>query len=721
MARYRFNLNNGTESRICYPRWKDDTAISYTYETQQMFRRAQLSTNIVFVGSDYDWIEATDFEAEFNVQIEVDWNGSGTYQAYWSGMFHKTDCTFNADNKTVTVKPNTKDRYNTILAGLDKEFDLIKLTPAIQPIHLKRRPLLQIYTAGEEVVSCFLSTMTWEQECDAVTSRGRITGTFHFGRIGQYADFTFGDNTFVGTVQQRNGQGEWNDYGNNGTYQMNYYQEVRFDPETSSLSWYNGLRVYLLGTQTLIWEYDQTSDFQAYTPIPDEFTMVAKASGYQNVQVQQTKSDIYGRWCVAADMEGAYSISQEDILPYNRNYKYCVPYSGDDIIQMTYNAQEQPTEWGIRDDGMYYVKPMEDTFAYRYYPVARSQWRNSSLWYLHTIFMENTEATMRVDTLLRDAFTLEAVIKALLHEIDPTIQFEGTQSYSRFLFGRNPLFGDAWGRLAVTPKSNILVAEYTQPARKAEITLGSVLKMLCNACGCYWYINDANQFIIEHISWFKNGGSYSGQQAIGIDMTGVVNTRNGKPIIMGTNEYSYDKLEMPERYEYSWADDTTMDFKGEPIEVVSKYVEAGKIEEINIADFNSDIDYMMLNPSTVSEDGFALMCCDVVNGEYSLTINNVDAYLTKCQNWQLSMKQLQPAFLISDMPSWHIKVWGEATTAKGIQRKKKQKINIPIGNTEPNVQLLVKTGVGVGEIEQMEISLTSRMAKTILRYDTTQQ
>ena len=50
-----------------------------------------------------------------------------------------------------------------------------------------------------------------------------------------------------------------------------------------------------------------------------------------------------------------------------------------------------------------------------------------------------------------------------------------------------------------------------------------------------------------------------------------------------------------------------------------------------------------------------------------------------------------------------------------------KKIDIPVGSTEPNMQLLVQTGVGVGEIQQMDIKLTSRMAKTTLRYDTTQQ
>jgi hypothetical protein len=52
---------------------------------------------------------------------------------------------------------------------------------------------------------------------------------------------------------------------------------------------------------------------------------------------------------------------------------------------------------------------------------------------------------------------------------------------------------------------------------------------------------------------------------------------------------------------------------------------------------------------------------------------------------------------------------------------KEQKIDIPVGSVEPNMQLLVRTGIGVGEIKNMSIKLASRMAKTTLRYDTTQQ
>ena len=53
-------------------------------------------------------------------------------------------------------------------------------------------------------------------------------------------------------------------------------------------------------------------------------------------------------------------------------------------------------------------------------------------------------------------------------------------------------------------------------------------------------------------------------------------------------------------------DDVTTAFEGLPIDVLSKYVTAGKIEDINISNFTSDVDMMMLNPGEMSKDGFGL-------------------------------------------------------------------------------------------------------------------
>ena len=165
------------------------------------------------------------------------------------------------------------------------------------------------------------------------------------------------------------------------------------------------------------------------------------------------------------------------------------------------------------------------------------------------------------------------------------------------------------------------------------------------------------------------------------------------------------------------------------IEVISTFVEESKIEEVNIGNFNADIDYLLLNPNNVSQDGFALMCCTLNNqGVYTLSFQEVtfgedlwagaQAYTVRLQNYQLAMCFLQPKFLISDMPSYRIKVNGAISSALGIQRKKKQTISIPVGTTDGNNDQLVKTSIGNGEVERATINLSSRMAKIQLRYDT---
>lgn len=731
IPQYTFKLNNGVTDvkRNVYPVWKEDLTLDWAYESNQMFRRSSLSGNLTFVGDDYDYIVGTPFENTFTLEIYVSYDNGGYSTLYWSGVFHWTDCTVNVDDRSVKVKPETRDRYSKILAGMDKEYDLIKLNPAAQPVTVTRRPMIQVYVPGQSVMNCFLQGMQWEQDCSSVTSNHDLTEDYHFGKVGDFVELTFTGTvpqylteTFIGTWPNTLASGEWRTFQNSqNVYFITCFQDGLLE---------KGMRIYSESNPTtVLWEWKQivySPGESSWNDIPSPITFTSKRSGVADLTAEWLSTPTYARWLLAVDRFGnndAYDIPEDDIVTNNRNYRYCYPFGYDGLIKMSYNHSNYPTEWGIRPDGEYYVQPDASLDVIKYLPVSRSMWGYASLWFCETEATIQLEVSGRKETLLRDAFTLEAVINALLGEIDPTILFDGTQIYSRFLYGTNPLLlSGVWGRLVMTPKSNILVAEYTQPARKAPITLGQVLEMLKKACGCYWFINDANQLIIEHVSWFKNGGSYSGTQAIGIDITSATNTRNGKALSFGTNEYHFDKTDMAERYQYEWMDDTTDIFKGEAIEVLSSFVNEGKIEEVNIAGFNPDLDYMMLNPSGVSEDGFALMNCTVTNNDYVVPIGNMSGLTPDTyQNWVMIMPSLQQAFLISDMPSWNIKVNGQATVAKGIQRKKKQTVPIPLGYIDPNIQLLVETGVGVGEITKMNINLSSRTAKTEIAYDTTQQ
>ena len=731
MIDYTFYMTDGTLTVQCHPIWKDDMAVEYAYENRQQFMRAALSSELTFIREDYTWIMQHTIEDKITLTIQMSYNGAAAVQAF-SGSFHLTDCTINVDDGKIKVKPQTDDRYNKILAGLDKEYDLIKLAPAIQPVEITRRPLLQIYTKDETVVSCFLSSMAWEQDVviDDASARA-LRNDYHFGEIGNYVEIVCNAQItglvapFTGQWNHGDATGQWTDFSNTeGIYRIDYFQEETHLGD-DNFQFTNGLRIYPVNGNDLQWEYKQSvygTAGHGFSDIPSSITFTPYGSQAADVAATTSETAIFGRYLVAAENLGSYPVPEDDICQYNRNYRYCFPYTEQDVIVMSSDYSTDPTQWGLRPDGKYYQKPAPTMTAFDYHPVARTTWNLASKWCKVNSNTIGIERDKRYEYTLRDAYTLEAVISALLAQIDPTITFSNNQLYSVFLYGTNPIY-PYMGKLVMTPKTNVTIAEYTQPAQKAPITLGQVFNMLRDALGLYWFIDDNNHLKIEHLVWFKNGGTYSGTQAVGIDLTSMVVARNGKTLDYAKGEYKFDKIDMPERYQYEWGDATTDVFKGNPIEVLSTYVREGNIEEVAVSNFNPDLDYLMLNPSDVSADGFALLCCNVSGGDYSVPImtDYIGGVQTDIQNYLLAFYALIPGVLTYDMPAWSIKVNGSTTTAKGIQRKKQQSVGVPMDGGVPNTNQLVKTSLGNGQIKKMSLRLTSRYTKIDLVYDTAEQ
>jgi hypothetical protein len=393
-----------------------------------------------------------------------------------------------------------------------------------------------------------------------------------------------------------------------------------------------------------------------------------------------------------------------------------MPFKDFDIQQSSRTSQT-PTEWGRNDQGYYFLPP-DDTNAW--YPVGRSQWVNTSVWVLYDNTLDAYEVAGYKEFTIKDAFPLWSVIKVLLAKIAPDISHSNTSAYSQFFYG-NQTPSMMYGSLVcIAPKSNIIVGEYQEPAMKAPITLATVLDMLRDVYACYWYIDGNNRFVIEHIRFFKNGGSYAaGSQTIGYDLTTLKN-RNGKRWEYGLFKYSFDKENMPARYEYSWMDEVTKLFKGNPINIKSKFVQEDKVEEITIANFTSDVDYMLMAPEMCSKDGFALLQPTMSGGVLKLPITGttIGAYTYYLQNDLVSMYILQDLLLTYDMPSKTIEVNGTIRTADGIQRSKKQEVTFPSGNDDPDVLKLVKTAIGNGEYDKLSVNISSRMVKATLKYDT---
>lgn len=730
--KYRFFLQIGEDGtkQTVRPNYKDDLTLDYELETNQRFYRAKLSGKINFVRADYDIINDAPFDSEFFLYIEKSDDWGQTYNQYYKAKFMKTDCTFNDDDKLVTVQPETIDQYNDVLAGLEKEYNLIELTPQIEFLTIRKRPLIQIYSPGDSIVSCFLGGTNWEQDANVTTDQKTLIGTYHFALCNILKEIYITPNNGFPAIISGLYTGRMVTGSSVDTFQGKLYPEL-------NVNYYiyiaqkrvGGLPIGAVAVEirkqsddTAMFRYTKTST-SPFDTLEFNLTAVEGSGARGKMHASMKSYNIYARYLLDVekiDNLNTYPLPSEDIVDNNRNYRRVIGYAID-VAFISNNFSDTPTEWGLADNGKYFAPPYS-IYGQTFYPIARSTWRYASLWFGFYLMDWILEENVRKAYTLRDAFTLSSCINVLLKEFAPGITHEATPEYSQFLYNtNNPISGQSF-KLLISQKSNIINGEYKTPAQKAPITLQQIMTMLRDIYKCYWYIEDG-KFKIEQVSWFRNGGSYGYNPIIDYDLTQLENVRNGKKITFATSEYSFDKVEMPERYQFEWMDDVTTPFEGLPIEITSKYVTAGKIEEINISNFTSDIDLMLLNPGAISSDGFALFAAVTPSGggqlELPFTKQTVDGVEYFLQNGYLAFINIQPTYWVYDMPARNFKINNSPDYAMGgLERKKKQTLNFPAGTTDPNPMQLVKTYIGNGQVDKLSVNLCSRNIKATLKYDT---
>ena len=712
---------------IVHPNYKDDLAKEYELETNQRFYRAKLSGKLSFIRDDYDYINNKPFDTTFLLLIEKSNDGGKTWTSYYSGQFMKTDCTFIDYDKKVTVQPDTIDEYNDVLAGLEKEYNLITLAPAIQRITINKRPLIQIYVPGDSIVSCFLGGTNWEQDANATTDQNALVRTYHFALCNILKEIQITSHgspaVISGLYTGRMATGATPGVFTGNLYpelNVNYYififqQTIDGTPFGIAL-----VEIRRRSDDVAMFRY-QKATTAPFDTLEFDLTAVEGSGATGTMHADMKSYNIYARYLCDVETIGdlnTYPLPTDDIVDNNRNYRRAIGYAID-VAFISNNFSDTPTEWGLADNGKYFAPPYS-IYGQTFYPIARSTWRYASLWFGFYLMDWILEEQARKAYTLRDAFPVASCISVLLNQIAPGIKHEATAEYSQFLYGSsNPISGLTF-RLLVSQKTNIINGEYQQPAQKAPTTLQQFTNMLRDCFKCYWYI-DGGKFKIEHIQFFKNGGSYGGGAIISRDLTKEINLRNGLPWAFNTSEYSFDKVDLAERYQFEWMDDVTTPFEGLPIQVISKYVTPGKIEEINISNFTSDIDMMLLNPGNMSSDGFALFAAvpPTSGSQWILpftrqTINGVEYFL---QNGYLAFINLQSPYWMYDLPARRVSVNGSEVYAYGIERKKKQTFSFP-ATDDPNPMQLIKTYIGNGQVDKLSVNLHSRSIKATLKYDT---
>lgn len=642
--RWFLSSDNGETKQRVYPIYKGDLALDYELESGQQFHRAKLSGKIDFVGEDYDWIMSQDLENDtIKVYLQVSYDNLATKSLYWQGHFTLTDMEVNADDKRIVVQPQVDDKYSTLLNGIETEYDLIRdLSPTKSTLNLVKGSIMQIAVAKGLTSSYFFNDYidsvqgvdVWQEDTATDATSSNIMSTFKFGVGGRTISM------IVTPVADSNGDMPDEDiagtyvgvFNNNSQYMLcelfnqsndsGYYIKYQYGLDaTTTTNLYDGDNNLLYqGVAVYHAEIYQASITLTSQSASAKGKLVINSTPYVFYTRLLTDTDA-NTLTIMGDTINVESRPLEDITAYSLNYKKLATLADNfmDYVaissRVTSSEIQNKTIYGRNSNGDYWLPPTDNQF---YLPVAQTLWSgNTSLWVYANGSAVEVEAAQK-DYRLNDAYNIADVISALLQKIDPTITHQATTDYSQFLYGVNPI-SETNERLFITPKSNVLSSEYSQAAQKGVITLKMVLDMLAKVYQCYWWVDDSNRLRIEHISYLMQGNSYTtgSTASVGVDLTTLLNTRNGKAWDYNKNSWTYEKYDMPERIVFKWMDDDVSNiFEGYPIVLQSPFIEKAKKDEQSVSNFTTDIDRMLAVPSAFSKDGFAMITATNLNDEY---------------------------------------------------------------------------------------------------------
>ena len=580
---YTFKLDNN----ICNPLYSESLGIKYNRVQDQAFYTKELDGELSFMGADYAYIMSKPFDTEFTVDIYKD------NELYFTCYFSRVDCSEDRDNHIIRAKAVPRDNTDDILNGYDTEHNILKLAPVLNKIQYDKRPVLQIYSPGDAELSCFLAGNSWEQSVADITSKhDTLTQDYKFSLADIIVDAEITGIPSAHTGVKGTYKGKLPILSPDGNYRLEY--------EAS----------YLVLKQV----NNNTVVFKSMTTVRDMLVLrnlrLDDPMNYLNsVNISGEYVRVYARFLTDREFAAgltASAIGSNDITATNPNYRYAIGYPSS-VSALSFNKSDDPTPHGMDDDGKYFTQPCS-IYGQAFYPISKANWTTFSIWFSFSPVSWLIEEQWRARHTLRDAYALYSVIDVLLKEINPEYKF--TMANSLFLYGSNPIKTDNQ-RLFLTQKTNILKSNYTAAARKAEVSLKSILEMLRDVYDCRWHMQ-GNDLIIEHVSFYDNGKAYSSYPEVQLDISQIAHVRHGKPYTFDKAKFTYDKLDTYEKATFAWSDPTMDAFEVGPVEVKSSLVEKGKTKETSVSGFNPDLDFMLLNPSGVSSDGFAILSCSLL-------------------------------------------------------------------------------------------------------------
>lgn len=223
--------------------------------------------------------------------------------------------------------------------------------------------------------------------------------------------------------------------------------------------------------------------------------------------------------------------------------------------------------------------------------------------------------------------------------------------------------------LVVAQKADVKRPNTSDNGTKAIWTMEKLFRFLTMSMNQRWEI-ESGTIRMEHVSYF--------QKSPGIDLS----LPRYAPYIKAKQQYSYNTPDIPIREEFKWMEAKAGDFAGFPIEYFSACVgPENNVKTYSIEDVTTDVELCLNNPDSdsqvVSDSGFVVMACDVLNGEYYL-ITEAQIFGGSTLNNPLAWSHLHRDYYKYDRPLRQGYLNQALTTFITVQRTKKgAQISIP--------------------------------------------
>ena len=547
----------------------------------------------------------TTFSAEYRMVISYDENNVSTdiLECYFS----MADMDFDNDNKIAKLKLKGKDKYEDFLNKYDTEYDLVQLAPDRSSVEMYKRAFLQIYVRGDSKISHILGN--FEYEVNAVNNAEDKTReeleTIGFVWLKAQSSINLSVNG-VWNPSYGDIWGEYLQYG--GTYVSPTGKYFLY--ENVNLQRYE------------VWNRQEQEPTGFYFSNIGQYETVYNEGrpSFEYGVSETIEKDIMGRIITDSESDYTSTINSNDIWDNNLNYRFYKELADrqldniSDRVIISSGVTSTPNKWMRNDQGLYFVQPSPMTATERVIAIGWNQWGGCSYWFRNDVSVTEDFNAYDVKWTLKDAYRIQDAINSLLGKISDGITLESDFLYNIGLGGySNPILGggeEMW--LYITPVTNIKKTYYEQAAQKGKITLKQILDMLKYCFQCYWFLqyNDGEwKLRIEHIDWFRNGGSYE-EKIIEKDLSTEKVVLSRKPWITDQRKCSFDLSEIKSRISFEWGDKSSELFNGRALQSESAIAKGTSEEKFTVANFVADIDIIESSPESISDDLYAVIGAD---------------------------------------------------------------------------------------------------------------